>query len=169
MQEMSHRQRVLAALRHREPDRVPMDLGSTCDSTILAVSYQALRRQLGLAPGTTRVVDVCQQGAIIEEDVRRALGVDVAPVLVVAPDGTVVPMTHEVDPSLALGSVLRHPLALLARRWLHDGRADVLAEACERTLTELVRDESPAAVYWYDEVAARTRARRSRRLLAAPA
>lgn len=76
MRNVNHRQRVLAALRHQEADRVPIDLGGTCDSTILAVSYQALRRELGLAPGTTRVWDVCQQGAIIEEDVCQALGID---------------------------------------------------------------------------------------------
>ena len=67
-------------MRHQEPDRVPIDLGSTCDSTILAVSYQALKKRLGLPPSTTRVVDVLQQGAIIEEDVRQALGIDVMPV-----------------------------------------------------------------------------------------
>ena len=31
---MNHRDRVLAALRHQEPDRVPIDFGGTVDSTI---------------------------------------------------------------------------------------------------------------------------------------
>jgi uroporphyrinogen decarboxylase len=73
---MNHRERILAALRHEEPDRVPIDLGGTCDSTIMAVSYQDLRQGLGLPPSTTRVVDIYQQTAVIEEDVRQALGVD---------------------------------------------------------------------------------------------
>jgi uroporphyrinogen decarboxylase len=77
---MNHRQRVLAALRHEEPDRVPIDLGSTCDSTIHAVSYQKLREHLGLPPSSTRVVDAYQQGALIEEDMCRALDVDLRPV-----------------------------------------------------------------------------------------
>ena len=77
---MNHRERVLATFRHQEPDRVPIDLGSTCDSTILAVSYQGLRRQLGLEPSKTRVVDVLQQGAVIEDDVCGVLGVDLRPV-----------------------------------------------------------------------------------------
>ena len=76
---MNHRERVLAALHHREPDRVPIDLGSTCDSTIHAVSYQRLRRRLGLCPSTTRVLDFLTQGAVIEEDVRQALDIDCAP------------------------------------------------------------------------------------------
>lgn len=78
---MTHRERVLATLRHQEPDRVPIDLGSTCDSTILAVSYQELRRQLGLDRSTTRIVDVYQQGAVIEEDVCQVLGIDLRPVV----------------------------------------------------------------------------------------
>jgi len=74
---MNHRDRVLAALRHQEPDRVPLDLGGTTDSTIMAVPYRALRGHLGLDAGTTRVADVYQHTALVEEDVRAALGIDV--------------------------------------------------------------------------------------------
>ena len=77
---MNHRERVLTALRHEEPDRVPIDLGGTVDSTISALNYQALRRALGLEPSITRVQDVYQYTAVIEEDVRQALGVDTVPV-----------------------------------------------------------------------------------------
>jgi uroporphyrinogen decarboxylase len=78
---MNHRDRVLAALRHEEPDWVPIDFGGTVDSTISALSYQALREQLGLAPSLTRVQDVVQYTAVIEEDVRQALGIDTLPLL----------------------------------------------------------------------------------------
>ena len=74
---MNHRQRVLTALRHQEPDRVPIDLGGTVDSTIMAVAYKRLRKHLGLSAGSTRVADVYQHTALVEEDVRQALGVDV--------------------------------------------------------------------------------------------
>jgi uroporphyrinogen decarboxylase len=60
---------------------VPVDFGGTVDSTISAFSYQALRRALDLPPTLTRVQDVYQYTAVIEDDVRRALGVDTAPVL----------------------------------------------------------------------------------------
>jgi uroporphyrinogen decarboxylase len=70
---MNHRQRVLAALRHEEPDRVPIDFGATVDSTIMATAYQPLRQQLGLGPSMTRVLDVAQQTAVIDEDVRQAV------------------------------------------------------------------------------------------------
>ena len=78
---MNHRERVLAALRHQEPDRVPLDFGGIVDSTISAFSYQALRKLLGLPPTVTRVQDVYQYTAVVEEDVRRALGIDTRPVL----------------------------------------------------------------------------------------
>ena len=35
---MSHRERVIAALNHREPDRVPLDMGS-CVSGIAVIAY----------------------------------------------------------------------------------------------------------------------------------
>lgn len=73
---MNHRDRVLTALRHQEPDRVPLDLGGTTDSTIMAVPYRALRGHLGLDAGTTHVADVYQHTALVEEDVRQALGID---------------------------------------------------------------------------------------------
>ena len=73
---MNHRERVLTALRHQEPDRVPIDLGGTVDSTIVAVAYKALRKHLGLSDGRTRVADIYQHTALVEEDVRHALGVD---------------------------------------------------------------------------------------------
>ena len=77
---MNHRARVLTALRHQEPDRIPIDLGGTGDSTIAAMAYQTLRKELGLPPSTTRVLDVYQHTALLDEDLRQALGVDVMPV-----------------------------------------------------------------------------------------
>ena len=75
---MNHRERVLTALRHQEPDRIPIDFGGTVDSTISALSYQALREFLGLPPTITRVQDIYQYTAIVEDDVRQALGADTA-------------------------------------------------------------------------------------------
>ncbi|HET91170.1 MAG TPA: hypothetical protein ENN99_10605 [Chloroflexi bacterium] len=74
---MNHRQRVLTALQHKEADRLPLDLGGTSDSTIVAVAYRALRGHIGLAPTSIRVADVYQHTALVHEDVRQALGIDV--------------------------------------------------------------------------------------------
>jgi len=43
---MSHRQRVLAALNHREPDRVPLDLGSTRSTSLVIEAYTSLNSYL---------------------------------------------------------------------------------------------------------------------------
>jgi len=81
---------------------------------------------------------------------------DVAPLLVVEASGRVLPLTHEIDPRLQIGSLKSTRLSALATSWLVSGLAEDLVEACERTWDELVR-ERVSALYWYDEVAARTR------------
>jgi len=58
---MNARERVLAAIEHREPDRVPIDLGSTPSSGISAIAYGNLKKHLGITEGHTRIYDVCQQ------------------------------------------------------------------------------------------------------------
>jgi MoaA/NifB/PqqE/SkfB family radical SAM enzyme len=81
----------------------------------------------------------------------------VAPVLVVDADATVTPLTHDVSPRLALGSLEQARLATLARDWLRTGRGDALADACARTWNELTAPPARSAVHWHNEVAARTR------------
>ncbi len=73
---MNERERALTALRHQEADRVPIDFGGTVDSGISALGYQDLRAALNLPPSVTRIQDVQQMTALIEDDVRKALRVD---------------------------------------------------------------------------------------------
>jgi uroporphyrinogen decarboxylase len=73
---LTHRQRVLTALNHHQPDRVPIDFGGHRSSGIAATFYPRLRRALGLEPRPVRVYDPTQQLAIIDEDVLDCLGVD---------------------------------------------------------------------------------------------
>ncbi|HOZ45048.1 MAG TPA: uroporphyrinogen decarboxylase family protein [Candidatus Hydrogenedentes bacterium] len=73
---MTSRERVLAALNHVEPDRVPIDLSGHRSSGISAIAYPKLRAQLGLEPRPTRVYDPIQQLAIMDEDVLERFGVD---------------------------------------------------------------------------------------------
>ena len=73
---MNSRQRVQAALEHREADRVPIDLGGTRVSGIAASTYHRLKEQLGLAT-PTRVFDLYQMLAEVERPVMERLGVDV--------------------------------------------------------------------------------------------
>ena len=73
---MTSRERVLAALNHREPDRVPIDFSGHRSSGIAAMAYPKLREFLGLPPKPVRVYDIVQQLSIVDEDVLDRFGVD---------------------------------------------------------------------------------------------
>ena len=73
---MNSRQRVLAAIDHRQPDRVPIDLGGTSSSGISAIAYNRLIRHLGLGGGPAKVYDVVQQLAQPDDAVLDYFGVD---------------------------------------------------------------------------------------------
>jgi uroporphyrinogen decarboxylase len=73
---MTSRQRILAALNHQVPDRVPVDFSGHRSSGIAPLAYARLRRALGLADVPLRVYDPIQQLAIVDEDVLDLLGVD---------------------------------------------------------------------------------------------
>lgn len=73
---MTSRERVLAALNHRQPDRMPVDFGGHRSSGIAAIAYAKLRKALGLAPRPIRVYDPVQQLAIIDDDVLDRFAVD---------------------------------------------------------------------------------------------
>ena len=60
---MNSRQRVLAAIRHTEPDGLPVDLGATPSSGISAIAYDNLLRSLPLKDKRNWVYDVVQQVA----------------------------------------------------------------------------------------------------------
>jgi uroporphyrinogen decarboxylase len=74
---MTSRDRVRAALAHREPDRIPFDLGGTRVTGIHVRAYERLRPALGLEPREPLVADITQQLAEVEPDVLDALDADV--------------------------------------------------------------------------------------------
>ena len=73
---MNHRQRVLTALNHQQPDRPPIDLGGHRSSGIMAIAYNRLKKHLGITTGDIYVYDFIQQLAIIEPAVLDRFGVD---------------------------------------------------------------------------------------------
>jgi len=76
---MNSRQRVKAALNHRQPDCVPLDLGASAVTGMHVGSVAELRQALGLdSPGTpVKVVEPYQMLGEIALDLVEALGVDV--------------------------------------------------------------------------------------------
>lgn len=73
---MTSRERILAAINHTEPDRVPIDMGATPSSGIAAIAYGNLTRHLGLSDSKTRVYDVVQQLAQPEDCVLDRFKID---------------------------------------------------------------------------------------------
>ncbi len=73
---MTSRERVLSAMNHVQPDRVPVDFGAHRSSGIMALAYKKLRHYLGLPAKPIRVYDMVQQLAVIDEDVLERFGID---------------------------------------------------------------------------------------------
>jgi uroporphyrinogen decarboxylase len=73
---MNSRRRVLAALNHQQPDRVPVDFSSHRSSGIMAIAYARLKEHLGITSGNIYVYDMVQQLAIVEPPVLDRLGID---------------------------------------------------------------------------------------------
>jgi len=74
---MTPRERVLAAIAHRDADRVPVDLGSTGSTGISGIAYARVRDLLGIRHGHVDVYDVVQQVAQPEPWALDRFGVDV--------------------------------------------------------------------------------------------
>ena len=76
---MNSRQRVDAALNHRQPDRVPLDLGASAVTGMNVSCVYKLRQALGLdKPGTpVKITEPYQMLGEIAPDLQDALGIDV--------------------------------------------------------------------------------------------
>ncbi|GHV80577.1 hypothetical protein AGMMS49944_23680 [Spirochaetia bacterium] len=73
---MTGRERVMAALNFKQPDRVPFDLNAHRSSGMSVISYRNLRKYLDLPPSPLYIYDLIQQLAIIENDVLDMFDVD---------------------------------------------------------------------------------------------
>ena len=73
---MLPRRRVIEAVRHGRPDRVPLDLGSSFTTGITLDACRRLCEAMGIS-GELELYDVVQQLATVPEPVLERLGVDV--------------------------------------------------------------------------------------------
>jgi len=73
---MTSRERVLASLDHKSPDRVPIDCSGHRSSGIAAIAYARLRDYLGLPRRPIRVYDIVQQIAVLDDDVLERFAID---------------------------------------------------------------------------------------------
>lgn len=72
---MTHKERLLAAISHQEPDKIPIDFGGTCNSSVVLEKYEELKVHFGIEAKNVftnqmmRVVDV-------HESLLQALDID---------------------------------------------------------------------------------------------
>jgi uroporphyrinogen decarboxylase len=82
---MTSRQRVLAALEHREPDLVPLDLGGTLATILTREANSGLRRFLGLPEEQPLVAEMMCNTVRPSEDLLEHYRSDVRPVYISDP------------------------------------------------------------------------------------
>jgi len=73
---MKSRERIMQALNHKEPDRIPIDLGATIVSSITNRSYLELTRHLGIPVEETKLLDYVQQLPYVNEALMQRFDVD---------------------------------------------------------------------------------------------
>lgn len=73
---MTSRERILTTINHKEPDRVPIDLGSTISTSMVKEAYDELRRYLRLTPSSGQLICPMQRVSKIEDDIFNEFGFD---------------------------------------------------------------------------------------------
>lgn len=74
---MTHRERVLAALRHENPDRTPIDFGGTGATSTHVAGYGRLATALGLDVPPPDIIELGMQIAGVHPALQDALDVDI--------------------------------------------------------------------------------------------
>jgi uroporphyrinogen decarboxylase len=72
---MGHRERVLKALNHEEPDRVPFDLGGAAGSSLHISKYEELKAHFGVE-GPTTLGNKWVQSVVVDEPILQVLDID---------------------------------------------------------------------------------------------
>ena len=75
--QMTSRERVLAALNHQEPDRVPIDIGGGASTSLVVEAYEKLKKTLGIVTEGTDILNEAFRVARLDEAVMQRLGSDI--------------------------------------------------------------------------------------------
>lgn len=73
---LTPRERVELALSHREPDRVPIDLGATICTTITRTAHKKLKEFLGIQDSREIITHVMMDTVEPHEIIKKRYGVD---------------------------------------------------------------------------------------------
>jgi len=109
---MTSRERVISAINHRQPDKIPVDLGSSTVTGISGIAYNNLKNHLNIE-SRTRIYDVIQQLAMVDMSIVDLFGVDALDINRVSIDNT-----EWYDVSLSDGSNAEFP------SWFHPVKAE---------------------------------------------
>jgi uroporphyrinogen decarboxylase len=109
---MNSRERILSAISHKQPDKVPIDLGSSTVTGISAIAYNNFKNYLKIE-SNTRVFDVVQQLANVDMEIVNMLGVDALDINRVSTEGN-----DWYDVELSDGSKAQYP------SWFRPVKAD---------------------------------------------
>ena len=83
---MTHRERVLAAVSHQQPDRVPIDLSGTRDTSMVVEAYERLKDHFGIK-GENELMSRMMRVVKVDERILRELDIDTRPIFTNATDG----------------------------------------------------------------------------------
>lgn len=72
---LNSRERVILSLNHKEPDRVPLDIGGTGATTLLIPTYDNLKRFLNIE-SQTKILNRFFQMASVDDEMVKKLNVD---------------------------------------------------------------------------------------------
>ncbi len=74
---MNSRERILASINHKEPTKVPVDMGSNPSSGISAIAYSNLLKHIKMEHLPVQVYDVVQQLAQPHDEIIDMFGVNI--------------------------------------------------------------------------------------------
>ena len=72
---MTHRERLIAAISHEQPDIVPIDFGGTVNSSIVVEGYEKLKQHFGIE-AENKILNRMMRIVEVDERVLRTLDID---------------------------------------------------------------------------------------------
>lgn len=74
---MNSRERILKAINHKEPDRVPIDIGGTLATSMHRIIYRKLKERFNIKDNKDEILELALQSVIPDERVVKKLHGDV--------------------------------------------------------------------------------------------
>jgi uroporphyrinogen decarboxylase len=76
IEKVTSRERVLTALHHKTPDRVPIDFGGTENSSIIKEGYDKLIQHIGFEPNKIAFLDMMMRSVKVAEEIQEYFETD---------------------------------------------------------------------------------------------